>query len=423
MAKFTFEIADSQEMAQIMLSGGYHPSQDRHDPSESPLNIRDAVASSDIGPLIPQAMVEIMVEAQDPMMTLTPLMDRVNWEVGTREFKMPAVGTFSVERIGEGEAYPEKRLQIGGSLSTATIDKWGIALAFTEEALSYSRWDLMGMHVREAGRAFVRRKETTVADFLRQLGQPIFDNRTPTMSRNGVTSGRDVNMNFNGTITLDDLFDMYAAVLHTGYTPDLLLMHPLTWLMFIKDPNLRAFAYQNGGGVIFGSWSGSAVNRFIRPDGTETTVARGSRFGGQGSPVGGAGARNPDINKDFAHGGLSSAPQLPSMFPFPMRIVVSPFMHFDPTRKLTDIVMADSSVLGAIVVAEELTTDSWDDIKVDISYMKFRERYGLLIYEEGMGIAVAKNVKVDTNHWTHEPARGTYDPTAIPAYSATTPVV
>ena len=421
MAKYNFEIEDSSDLANVIANGGYHYTQDRSSKSDLPLSIEDAVASSDIGPLIPHAMVELMVEAQDPIMTLSPLMDRVNWEAGTREFKMPAVGTFSVERIGEGESYPEKRLQMGGSLTTATIDKWGIALAFTEEAIRDSRWDLVGMHVREAGRAFMRRKETSTADFLRQLGQPIFDNRNPTMSRNGVTKGRDVNMNLNGTITLDDLFDMYAAVLHTGYQPDLLIMHPLSWLMFIKDPNLRAFAFQNGGGVLFGSYSDSAVNKFMRPDGTEMTVARGSRFGGQGTPVNGA--RAAKLDTDFAHGGLTSAPNLPSFFPWPMRIVVSPFMYYDPARKLTDIVMADSSVLGAMVVAEDLSTDSWDDIRVDISYMKFRERYGFMIYEEGMGIAVAKNILVETNYWTHEPARGMYDPSAIPAYVATTPVV
>jgi hypothetical protein len=333
---------------------------------------------------------------------------------------MPAVGTFRVERVGEGEAYPEKRLQFGGALNTATIDKWGVALAFTEEAVQYSRWDLVGMHVREAGRAFTRKKEESVANFLRQLGQPVFDNRNPTLSQKGTTTGRDINMEQNGTITLDDLFDMYAQVLHTGYTPDLLIMHPLSWLMFIKDPILRAFAFQNGGGVIFGSYSGSAANRFLRPDGTETTIARGSRNGGLGTPLNG-GASMTTKGQDFSTA-MNAAPQLPSMFPYPMRIVVSPFMWFDPARKLTDIVMADSSVLGAMVVAEDLTTDSWDDIKVDIKYMKFRERYGFMIYEEGMGVAVAKNIKVDTNYWTSEPAKGFFDPVGLTT-DRSTPVV
>jgi len=85
--------------------------------------------------------------------------------------------------------------------------------------------------------------------------------------------------------------------------------------------------------------------------------------------------------------------------------------------------MADSTVLGAMVVEEELTSDSWDNKEVDIQYMKFKERYGFMIYEEGMGMAVAKNVSVETNYWTGEPARGMFDPTTMPAYSATTAVV
>lgn len=421
MAKFNYEIQDHSDLARVIKNRGYHWTQDPGDSSHQPLTISDAVASTDLGPLIPRAIVEIMVEAQDPIMTLTPLMDRVNWEAGTKEFKVPSMGTFDVERVAEGESYPEKRMQVGGALSTATIDKWGVALAFTDEAIATSRWDLVGLHVREAGRAFIRRKETEVANFMRSLGQVVFDNRNPTMSQKGTTSGRDINLAQNGTITLDDIFDMYAQLLHTGYTPDLLIMHPLTWLMFIKDPILRAFAFQAGGGVIFGSYTGSAVNRFTLPDQMKTLMSAGSKFGGQGTPVNGDRAMTTS-GTDLSNQ-LSSAPQLPSMFPYPLRIVVTPFMWYDPGRRLTDIVMASSGALGALVVAEDLKSDSWDDIKVDISYMKFRERYGFLLYEEGMGVAVAKNIKVDTNFWTSEPARGLYDPTTLPAYSATTPVV
>jgi len=416
---FNFEITDASELAGVIKRGGYHPTQDRSS-GAAPLTINDAVSSTELGPLLPQAMVEIMIEAQDPLMTLTPMMDRVEWQGGTKEFKMPALSTFDVERVAEGESYPEKRMIVGGAMNVATIDKWGVALAFTEEAIKYSRWDLIGMHVREAGRAFTRAKETNVANFLRNLGQVVFDNRNPTMSQKGTTSGRDINLAQNGTITLDDLFEMYAQVLHTGYTPDTLFMHPLTWIMFIKDPVLRAFAFQSGGGTIFGSYTGSAANRFTRPDGTEVTMGKGSRFGGMGTPLNGN--RQMSMSGDF-NTQQSSAPQLPSMFPYPLRIVVSPYMWFDPGLKLTDIVMADSTVLGAMVVEEELTSDSWDNKEVDIQYMKFKERYGFMIYEEGMGMAVAKNVSVETNYWTGEPARGMFDPTTMPAYSATTAVV
>ena len=35
---------------------------------------------------------------------------------------------------------------------------------------------------------------------------------------------------------------MYAQLLMQGFIPDTLLVHPLTWLQFVKDPVMREFA-------------------------------------------------------------------------------------------------------------------------------------------------------------------------------------
>jgi hypothetical protein len=50
---------------------------------------------------------------------------------------------------------------------------------------------------------------------------------------------------------------------------------------------------------------------------------------------------------------MTSAPVLPNYLGLPFRILVSPFVHFDPETRLTDILMFNSKNLGALIVAEE----------------------------------------------------------------------
>ena len=49
---------------------------------------------------------------------------------------------------------------------------------------------------------------------------------------------------------------------------------------------------------------------------------------------------------------MTSAPVLPNYLGLPFRILVSPFVHFDPETRLTDILMFNSKNLGAISVAD-----------------------------------------------------------------------
>jgi hypothetical protein len=58
-------------------------------------------------------------------------------------------------------------------------------------------------------------------------------------------------------MTVDDIFDMYAAVLLNGFIPDTMLVHPMAWLMWVKDPVLREFAIQAGGGSFFAQFTGN----------------------------------------------------------------------------------------------------------------------------------------------------------------------
>ncbi|HOJ95195.1 MAG TPA: hypothetical protein PK390_08140, partial [Fervidobacterium nodosum] len=79
-------------------------------------------------------------------------------------------------------------------------------------------------------------------------------------------------------------------------------------------------------------------------------------------------------------------------------IVLSPFMPFTPasgqTPAKTDIIVADSSALGYLVVDQLPTTDEFADPIREIRKFKIVERYSVVPKAKGAGIAKIKNVSV-----------------------------
>ena len=101
---------------------------------------------------------------------------------------------------------------------------------------------------------------------------------------------------------------------------------------------------------------------------------------------------------------MTSAPILPNYLGLPFRILVSPFVNFDPENRVTDIMMFNSRNLGALIVDEDPHVKSWEDGQYNIMNMSIEETYGFGILNEGQAIAVAKNVKIRPNEFVM-PAR------------------
>jgi hypothetical protein len=359
------------------------------------VKITDALAVPDAAMLLPKVISNVVREAAEPLLVGTSLLQRINYSYG-QQITFPSVGALHAADIAEGMEYPEQTLSMGGATVVANIGKSGLAVKVTEEMLRYSQFDVIGMHLRAAGRALARHKEVKIFNMIKALGTTVFDNVTPARSLKGVTTGRQLDGSPNGSVTMDDVFDCFAQVMTQGFMPDTLLMHPLTWVMFVKDPTLRAFAQISGGGTFFANWTGQVnqqyganANQGGLGIGAGQNVAEGGNAAGlAATPLSGY---NPQMN---------SAPVLPSYLGMSFKIIVSPLVPFDPRRKLTDIYMFDSRELGALIVDEDVTTEEFNDPRVDIKKIKIRERYAVAILNEGQGIATMKNVRVVPNEIT-----------------------
>lgn len=360
------------------------------------LKINDAISTPNAPLMFKRVITEVVQEAMEPNLIGTRLLGRIDYDgYGLKILSGVAHGAMSGELdLAEGQEYPEIGMTMGGNTVTANIGKSGIAVKVTEEMLKYSQWDVIGMHLRAAGKALARHKEKKIFDMLNTMGVVVFDNTTPANSEIGRTSGRDLTGAGNGSMTYDDLYDMYISMQSRGFTPNVVLIHPLAYGMWVKDPTLRAFTLEKGGGALFNTFAGSIIPNV--PDGWK-------QVGKYQGPTW------ADPTNKEREGTQMSHPTFPIGFPFGgLTIIPTWHVPFDATAKTCTVMMLDTSELGAVVVAEDPTTEEWDDPARDIKKIKIRERYALVLFNEGLGISLAKNVSLEPNEIVLPP-RATID--------------
>jgi hypothetical protein len=108
---------------------------------------------------------------------------------------------------------------------------------------------------------------------------------------------------------------MYAALLLNGFVPDTMLVHPMAWLMWVKDPVIREFAIQAGGGSFFAQFTGNPAvqgNPFYNFGGLGTGHGQTGQYTG-GALTGGEVADPAAGNYQR----MTSAPMIPNYLGLP----------------------------------------------------------------------------------------------------------
>lgn len=406
-------------VADIFLNSGYDHVDDRKlDWEDMYKNIKhnDTVATPDIRPLL-QTSLEILIrEPVEPLMVITGLFNRVEAKGMNTQVLAGAMGAVEAADVAELGTYPEVFVNIGGAMQTAYVGKSGLQASFSDEALMYSTWDIMSLNMRQMGAALVRHKEAKAVGFLQSLGTEYYNNVTPATSVFGVTTGRGLDGAANGSVRMDDLFKAMARMGEEGFQPDIILVNPQFFYLFVQDPVLRAMMLAHGGGDWFRPWNGQ--------EGPLDPWSNGS-MGGRGPSLGNRITRTSSPGSATTTGisgrehGMTSAPPLPApYFPWPMRVVVSPFVPFDSETLLGDIYLLSSGNVGFHLVDSDPKMVEWRDESIDRVLMKINERYGFAVSNEGMGVGVLKNVKLARNYFdgtisfTSAGVTGEIDPSA-----------
>jgi hypothetical protein len=395
MAKFDWKVAFADGDPE---KGGYKLYRDtwmangHNEPLGEKVTFEDMIATPNARQWLPKVIEDVVREPVEPMLIIPGLLDRVQYEPGVR-ITFPAIGALVAFDLAEGQAYPEQQLNIAPGTMTVTVGKSGLAFKISEEMRRYSQFDVINLHLRAARRALDRHKEKKGMNYISGLGVTLFDNRTPTQSVYGTCTGRALDGTGNGSCRMEDLLKAYSFIMMQGFTPDTLLLHPLTWSMWMADPLLQTIVKNTGNGQWF--------QRHNLPLSGRPWDAAGQAGLGKSSArsftPGGNAATETATTLDEIDQNLNSAPVIPDYFPHPLRVLISPFVPYDPDKNVADIMLFDSTNLGALIVDEDVTMQEWEDMSVDIMKVKLRERYTFGIYHDGLAIGVLRNIPVVPN--------------------------
>ena len=323
--------------------------QDGHSRRER-VTVEEALSTPDASILIPRVISDVMREAAEPLYIGSKFMTPVRITEG-RSLEFPSVGAIRAFDIAEGQEYPAQELEFQLHRTVEVkVGKSGLRVPITEEMITDSQWDVIGMHLKAAGRAMARLKEEKIFREFSRHGHTVFDNLITAESHphltedelaEAKTTGRGEDGTLNGTLDVDDVLDMIVAVMANGYTPTDMLMHPLAWTIFAKNSLL-----------------GSMGMAPEAPDGS-------FRLGPE---------------------------SIQGRIPFGMNVWLSPFIPFNREQKLFDIYVVDKNEVGVLLIKEDMSTEQFDNPSRDIRILKVKERYGCAVLDEGRAVAVAKNI-------------------------------
>lgn len=366
-----------------------------HDNEGEVVSLRDALAFPDSHLAFQHVITEIVQETKEPTLVGDLLLDTIyTSDRGHNQVTLRtigALGELDIEVAEEGE-YKEVVFGRGqGSLLHVNYKKFGLKLKITEEMILGSQWGIIELWVRKVVQLFKREREKRIFSLLAERGHPIFDNVNPNNSELGRTLGRDIQGIGNASITLPDLLDMYGYLLSKGYTANVMLVHPMHWAMFAKDPVIREAGLVKGD---ISQWLNSQVSK-VNPFKYIGDYVNNQRLGN---------GTGPDLTQEEANQLLQTKPEMPSFSPLSgLTVLPSPYVPYNREDKTASIIMLDSTSTGAIVINQPITLDTWDNKENDVKVIKIKERYGLIEYDEGRAIAVAHNISLNPNEIFQNP--------------------
>lgn len=362
-------------------------------PKEQMTKLEDNINTSDFSYWIPTVIQEVIKDAVEPIAIGTRLLQNLPFVPG-QVINIGALGAITAPfTLPESGEYPEVSVEMGPGTAISNTGKYGCAIKFTDEIRRYSSMPIIDLHVSKVVQAMTRFKEQIIFNFIAGQGQVAFDNLTPSASEIGATSGLGIDGIANGSLTMDDLFEAVKMVMRNGYMPDTIILHPATWMMWVKDPILREFQLNHGGGVWFASWSGNpAVVHNPWPNMNGLGIGKGNVTHGAGN----AGGYPVTPASQFPQN-MTAAPKLP---PYAnglpnMDIIVTPNMPFNAETGLTDIIVCNRSTLGYYIEEHGIKMSDFTDPRNDLYKIKLLERWTLASNEEAQGVVTIKNVKSD----------------------------
>lgn len=350
-------------------------------PLEKRVTVTEALGTADANILFPKTIEVILLDAAEPEYLASKFFRTITLNEG-KSMEFIHFGALRASEIPEGAEYPSQVLDLakfGGKSSVEVkVKKYGLKVPITDEMISDSQWDVIGLHLEAAGRALARKKEEVCFLEFSSHGHVVFDGTQggtwKEVNEDGsigsdvadpadygtdgtifvpnstglAPTGRGFDGNYNGTLTVQDFVDMCVSIMASGFTPTDVIMHPLCYSLFLANQQLMSMfsAPAFGGGV-------------------------------QGTPD--LSLPKAGVSYQLPVGGL--------------QLHFSPYVPFDEVNKTFDLYIIDRNNVGVLLVKDTMSVEQFSDPNRDIQNLKIKERYGVGVTNAGLAIAVAKNIR------------------------------
>jgi len=325
------------------------------------LTIQEAVHAADFKVLFPRVVEGLLQGPIEPEFIGQSVLSKTINVDGDTLFTFPAFGAIRAKDLGDTEEPPEQDPSYAAMMTEIRTKRRDVKIEVTNTVVEKSQWDVLGAYINQAKLAMNRHKEKKIFDQFDSKSVVLFDNSSADATLH--TTGKDTDgLTDNATMSHMDLLDMMAALGANAYNPTDVILNPLAWVVWAKDPFLR-FQLLNSNTV--------------------------------GNHIGGFNGSGKEINAN-------------TFVPFGLNVLVTPFQKLELGKTLTTGITGTGNYVNisvvernrCILVAQDKPLQLLkyvNDLR-DIQGMAFFERYGLALLDGGRCSVVAKNVKLDINH-------------------------
>lgn len=355
-AKESLKLAENYVYAQ--MSGGLDLN--GKEMAVETLNMKEAMTSSDVSIVMPRVISAVLNTPVEPNLFLQNVVaDVINLPANApKSVEFPMLGALDAFEMGETQEYQAQNLSFAQGYATINIQKYGVLTNMSDEVMEQSMWPLLKLSAEACSAAIRRKFESKLFEIFTNVGVTVLDNQSAVAAQR--TSGTAKNQTANGTFGYLDLFKMIGALMSRKMNPTHFLAHPMCWSIFAQEPYLRAQFYHNGqlGAGIWGKAPTFDQQSNI-PFGLTYVPYFNLRH---------------DENTTLT-GALSALPAI----------------------GVADVYLIDKANSLAMIKRGDLQVDKMDNFFRDSTALKVKAYAGFTAKEGGLGITVAKNIRMDVN--------------------------
>ena len=331
--------------------------------SVEPLNFREALTSSDASVVMPRVISTVLNTPVEPNLFLQSTIAEVLTLPANapKSIEFPMLGTLEAFEMGETQEYQNQQLSFAQGYATVNLQKFGVMTSMSDEIMDASMWPLFKLTAEACSGAIRRKFESKLYEIFTSVAVPVIDNQSATASQR--SSGTARNQTANGTFGYLDLFKMFGALMSKRMNPTHFLAHPMAWPIFAQEPFLRAQFYHNGQ-LGAGIW------------------AKAPQFDQQS-------------NIPF---GLQYVPYY--QLRYNENTVLTGALSGLPGIGVSDVYLVDKANSLVMLKRGDLVVDRMENWFRDAQALKVKAFAGFSAKEGGIGITVAKNIRMDLNERT-----------------------